>query len=259
MIVLFSIILGLVLLFNVYNFISLKVLHKDLASLNGYAMLEVVSGSMEPTIHVGDIIIINTKKNNYKENDIITFKGKEGEFVTHRIIDIEDNRIVTQGDNNDTEDEPIKIEDIVGKYITKINGGGKLLSSFKSPFTMAMIFIIGLLACVLFSTDKDGNPILDQDEAEFQEFLKNKDKSNSDTKNEKKEEGNKKVSSPKKSSSSKPRTKKLEATKNKIEEKKEIKKTPVKKTVPQKTVKKTTTKTSNKKTTKTTTKKKINK
>lgn len=169
-----SILLGLVLIFSIYNFISLKVLHKDLATINGYALLEVVSGSMEPTIYKGDMIIINTKENDYKENDIITFRGKEGEFVTHRIISINDKTMITKGDNNNTEDDPTNMSNIVGKYVTKINGAGKIISSFKNPFTMVMIFVIGLLACILLSTDSDGKPILEKDEQEFQEFLKNK-------------------------------------------------------------------------------------
>lgn len=172
--VILSILLGLVLAFNVYNFISIKVLHKDLAAINGYALLEVVSGSMEPTIYKGDMIIINTKEKDYKENDIITFRGKEGEFVTHRIKYIDGKTMITKGDNNNTEDDAITVSSIVGKYVTKINGAGRILSSFKNPFTLVMIFIIGLLACVLLSTDSDGKPLLEKDELEFQEFLKNK-------------------------------------------------------------------------------------
>ena len=185
--VILSILLGLVLAFNIYNFISIKVMHKDLASINGYAMLEVVSGSMEPTIYKGDIIIINTKDKDYKENDIITFRGKEGEFVTHRIIEIDDKTMITKGDNNNSEDDPIKTSSIFGKYVTKINGGGRILSSFKNPFTMVMIFIIGLLGCVLLSTDSDGKPILEQDEKEFQEFLKSKNETKKEVKEEKSE------------------------------------------------------------------------
>lgn len=172
--VILSILLGLILLFSIYNFVSIKILHKDLASINGYAILEVVSGSMEPTIHKGDMIIINTKEKNYKENDIITFRGKENEFVTHRIISIDKDMMITKGDNNNTEDDAIKTSSIVGKYVAKITGGGRIISSFKNPFTLAMIFIIGLLACILLSTDSDGKPILEKEEKEFQEFLKSK-------------------------------------------------------------------------------------
>lgn len=175
MFVILSIILGLILIFNLYNFISLKVLHKSLATINGYASLEVVSGSMEPTIKKGDMIIINTKNKDIKVNDIITYKGNEGEFVTHRIIDINDADIITKGDNNNTEDKPINKSAIVGIYVTKINNMGAILSSLKSPFTLIMIFVIGVLICFLLSTDNDGNPILDSDEKEFQKFLQEKE------------------------------------------------------------------------------------
>lgn len=173
-----STLLVIILVFNVYNFICIKVLGHDLATINGYAMLEVVSGSMEPTIHKGDMIIIDTKARYYKDKDIITFYDKEGSFVTHRIlsIDLDNGTMVTKGDNNNTKDASSSLTNVVGKYVTKLTGIGILLASFKNPFTMVMIFIIGLLACVLLSTDKDGNPILDSDELEFKKFLEEKEK-----------------------------------------------------------------------------------
>lgn len=173
-----STLLVIILVFNVYNFICIKVLGHDLATINGYAMLEVVSGSMEPTIHKGDMIIIDTKARYYTDKDIITFYDKEGSFVTHRIlsIDLDNGTMVTKGDNNNTKDAASSLTNVVGKYVTKLTGIGIILASFKNPFTMVMIFIIGLLACVLLSTDKDGNPILDSDELEFKKFLEEKEK-----------------------------------------------------------------------------------
>lgn len=182
----FSVFVALILIYNIYNFICINMLDKKITTVFGHGMLEVVSGSMEPTIHVGDIVVINTKNKNYKEGDIVTFYDREGSFVTHRIVSIvEEKQIITQGDNNNTEDDAIFIEDIVGKYEFKINGAGKLLAALKSPFTMIMILIIGILVCVYFSTDKDGNPILDIEEKEyleFQEYLKEKKKKQKDRK-----------------------------------------------------------------------------
>ena len=134
---------------------------------------------MEPNIHKGDIIFINTKDKNYKIDDIITFYDEEGSFVTHRIVSIEGTEIVTQGDNNNIADDPITVESIIGKYKFKIGKGGKMLSALKSPFTMIMILIIGILICAFISTDKEGNPILDEEEKEyleFKEYLKEKKK-----------------------------------------------------------------------------------
>lgn len=182
-----TVLVSLLLVYNLYNFFCIKILKHDLATINGYAVLEVVSGSMEPTIHVGDMIIINTKDNNYKEDDIVTFYDVNGSFVTHRIISINEDEIVTQGDNNNTEDDPISIDSIVGKYAFRISGLGKLLSAFKSPFVMIMILIIGILACVFISIDKEGNVILDEEEKEFQEYLNSKNNSDAKKKEIKKE------------------------------------------------------------------------
>lgn len=181
-----TVILVILLAYNIYNFIMIKVLKHDVATVNGYAMLEVVSGSMKPTINVGDMIIINTKDKNYKENDIITYYDKNHNLITHRIIKINDTEIVTKGDNNNTEDEAIYSKEIIGKYVTKLANLGIILSSLKSPFTMIMILIIGILICILTSIDKDGNPILEEDEKEFQKFLTKKEKKEVTKKNKKK-------------------------------------------------------------------------
>lgn len=180
--ILVTIILSLVLAFNIYNFISLKVLNKDIATINGYAVLEVATGSMEPTIHVGDLIIINTKEKNYKEQDIITFYDTNGSFVTHRIISLDKDKMVTKGDNNNTEDEELSTKNIVGKYVGKISGVGIILSSLKSPLVLVMIFIIGILICYLVSTDKHGKPILDEEEKLLEEFRNQKKTKTNSTK-----------------------------------------------------------------------------
>lgn len=173
-VIIVAILLGLLLTYNIYNLVSLKIMKKDIASINGYAVLEVVSGSMEPTINVGDMIIINTKVKNYQKGDIVTFYDEAGAFVTHRIIEEDNEMVTTKGDSNNTSDKAINKSRIVGKYVFKIKNGGRILASFKSPLSMVMILIVGVLFCIFISMDKDGNPILDEEEKEFQEYLKNK-------------------------------------------------------------------------------------
>lgn len=162
--------LVIIAVYNLYNFIELKVLKKDIATINGYATLEVVSGSMEPTIKIGDMIVINTKGKDYKVDDIITFYDENDSFVTHRIIEINDDKIITQGDANDSKDSPIVKDKIVGKYVKKINGLGFVLKTLKNPVALIMIMVVGILACIFVSTDKEGNVILTDDEKEFMEF-----------------------------------------------------------------------------------------
>lgn len=161
--------------FNLYNFICLNVLKEDLATVNGYAVLEVVSGSMEPTIHVGDMIVIDTKVESYEKDDIITFYDVNGSFVTHRILNINGNKMITKGDNNDSPDEEMNTDSIVGKVVKTIPSAGKILASLKSPLVMILILVIGVLVCFLTSTDDNLVPIdLTEEEKEFLEYKKNK-------------------------------------------------------------------------------------
>lgn len=184
--ILITIMLSLILIYNVYTFVSIKILNKELVTVNGYAILEVVSGSMEPTISVGDYIIIDTKDKNYFVNNVVTFKDENGAFVTHRIIKLNEQEMVTKGDNNDSKDDAMPVKNIVGKYVMRLNGLGRIINSLKNPVSSIMIFIIGILVCFLISTDKKGNVILDDEEKEFQKYLKQKEKKGNNKQSRKK-------------------------------------------------------------------------
>ncbi len=167
------------LAFNLYNFVSIHLLHQELPSFFGYSVLEVVSGSMEPSIHVGDLIVINRNASHYQKGDIVTFKDVDGSFVTHRIEKIDDDQMVTKGDANDSSDDAMPRSSLRGKYLFRLNGMGRLLASFRNPFVIGMIFIIGVIVCIFLSIDKDGNPILDPEEEAFYEFKEQKKKQES--------------------------------------------------------------------------------
>lgn len=228
--IIISIILLLILSFNIFNFISIKLLGNELPTINGYGVLEVISGSMEPKISIGDMVIIDTKIKDYKVKDIVTFKDINGSFVTHRIVEIKDDEIITRGDANNTIDDAIKKEQIVGRYVYKINGLGALIKSLRSPLTLIMIMIIGIITCVLVSTDSKGNIILTKEEKEYLEFLESK-KNKKENQKEKETKEKKKTKLKKETTVKKTTTKKVSTT---------TKTTPKKKNQPQKTTSKKT-------------------
>lgn len=167
--------LGIALIINVVSFIQIKILHKNIATFNGYAYLEVVSGSMEPNISVGDLVIINTKDKNIKNNDVVTYASSNGSFITHRVNNTLENGFVTKGDANNSIDEEIVEEaNIVGKYVFKIPHFGVMIHSLQNPFTLILILIIGIIICILASTDKNG--FLKDISDEEREFLKFREK-----------------------------------------------------------------------------------
>ena len=60
---------------------------------------------MEPTISTGSLILVDTDVVLYTE-DIVTFQ-KQDSIITHRIVrQIDDQRFITKGDANDSDDPP---------------------------------------------------------------------------------------------------------------------------------------------------------
>lgn len=87
--------------------------------LLGYRCYTVISGSMEPTYSVGDLIYVKTvDPAEIQVGDPITFLLNEDLVVaTHRVvrIDTENQRFYTQGDANDIEDsEPVHFNNVIG-------------------------------------------------------------------------------------------------------------------------------------------------
>ncbi len=75
-----------------------------------YYAVAVVSGSMEPTIHIGDVVIVEKVEDNYdklKIGEVLVF-NYEGVTIVHRIVNIiEDNGhyyFYTKGDANNAPD-----------------------------------------------------------------------------------------------------------------------------------------------------------
>ena len=117
-----------------------------------FRIFKIASGSMEPYLKVNDIIIIK-KSNNYKVNDVVTYK-LDKEYITHRIVEIDDEKIITKGDFNNTEDKPIKKSDVIGKLFYKFKYFGFICYLFSKPKTLIIAFIIGIVITILIPDKK---------------------------------------------------------------------------------------------------------
>lgn len=82
----------------------------------GIEVLRVMSDSMNPVFKKNDIIIIQ-EQNEYKVGDIVAYIADDGNIVTHRIIEENENGFYTKGDNNNAKDETlIYPNNIIGKF-----------------------------------------------------------------------------------------------------------------------------------------------
>jgi signal peptidase len=83
-------------------------------SIFGYRYYTVLTGSMEPTLHVGDMVIVKlTNASDIQVGDVITFNPSSDSdaYLTHRVSEkfenYEDSGVTcfkTRGDANDSED-----------------------------------------------------------------------------------------------------------------------------------------------------------
>lgn len=138
---------------GLYYMAQVKILNKDYANIFGYTFFEVATGSMTNTINIGDIVVVKVNET-FKENDIIVYK-EENSFITHRVIKIDGQDLITRGDANNSEDKPIKSDQILGKVIYVVPKIGIWRKVLASPEILGMIIIfIILLGVVLMLTSK---------------------------------------------------------------------------------------------------------
>ena len=106
----------------------------------------VLTGSMEPSLKINDFVIMRKTKS-IKVNDIISYKLNNSEIL-HRVIRINNNEIVTKGDANNKEDNPISINQVTGVYVGKIKYLGSIITFITKPIIFSTI--ITLLAVIIF-------------------------------------------------------------------------------------------------------------
>lgn len=110
------------------------------AKVFGFNEYVVLSGSMEPSIMTGALVVVNTNDTAVGEGDIIAFTVDRDEAdttydtdattVTHRIVKVNaDGSYTTKGDNNETEDaKHINPSQVIGKYVLNVPELGYVLS-----------------------------------------------------------------------------------------------------------------------------------
>ena len=134
------IIAALVMGFGVYSVNAERLTGNVLPMPFGFGGAVVLSGSMEPELSVWDLILV-VPSETYGVNDVVVYQdGRTA--VVHRILRFEGDHVVTMGDANDTEDEPIPVTAIKGKVIFSLPAVGLVVNLIKTP--MGVIGVLGL-------------------------------------------------------------------------------------------------------------------
>ena len=118
--------------------------------LMGMQVFNVISGSMEPTYSVGDLLYVKeVDPDSVKVGDPITFVLNEDLVVaTHRVGrgDAENRYFYTKGDANETEDaSPVHFNNLVGVPVFAIPLLGYVSAYIQNPPGMYVAICLGVL------------------------------------------------------------------------------------------------------------------
>lgn len=144
---------GVGLLISIYTGVQTKILGNKYANFFGYSLFEVQTGSMSDTINAGDCIIVKVTQR-VKLNDIVTYE-QNGEYITHRIIEVYNGTYVTKGDANNAKDDPIDQKQIVGKVVSIWSNFGIIRKTLFNPAVLTTLMIT--LFLLNFAVKKSNN------------------------------------------------------------------------------------------------------
>lgn len=150
---LFSVIYGIFL--GVIILVALLLIFSTFNIPGNYKVLTVVSGSMEPKIKLGSVVVVKPVQD-YKIGDVITFGpySKKVSPITHRIYDI---RVVngqpvyiTKGDaNNALDSREVQKKEILGKVLFSVPYLGYAVDFVKKPLGFALIIIVPAILIII--------------------------------------------------------------------------------------------------------------
>jgi signal peptidase len=140
--------------------LAVLVIFSNTEVISGYSMYVVESGSMEPAIHTGSVIVVSDA-DEYEEGDIVTVQPVEqpSETYTHRIDEITDpsagsgqegeSLYITKGDANDSADiTPVTEDQIVGKVDFSVPLVGYAVTFSKTQLGFILLVVVPMVLII---------------------------------------------------------------------------------------------------------------
>lgn len=147
--------LVLVLVVNVTIILKSYIYPDRVPDFLGYKPFIVLSGSMEPAIQAGDLIITKViEPEKVAEGDIIAFQAEKNTIVTHRVTDVrteEGLSFLTKGDANTGADaKAVGVGELEGIYLCRLAGVGNFAMFLQTPLGMLLFVITPLCLFILY-------------------------------------------------------------------------------------------------------------
>ena len=129
--------------------LGLVVLILTLPLFTPYRIMVVLSGSMAPTLRAGDALLIRSGVTSIHEGDVVTFQ-REGQLVTHRVVEVQSAQLVTRGDANNAADPwTVPISAVEGTYVLRLPFLGYLVWFARQPIGWLALVVLPAAALVI--------------------------------------------------------------------------------------------------------------
>lgn len=136
----------------------------DVPTFFGYGVMRTLTGSMEPTIPVHSLVVVQEVDSaELQEGDIITFRATngalEGALNTHRITAVDTSSgspvFRTKGDANVVEDaDTVAAANVVGRVVWVSAGLGVIVSLLTNPLLFFPLIVVPLALLLVLEIRK---------------------------------------------------------------------------------------------------------
>ncbi len=120
-------------------------------NINSIIPMTVATGSMSPEINKGDAVIVY--KNDFEDiavDDVITYT-KISEIVTHRVVEVNSEGVITKGDSNNYNDYLVTSNMYIGKIVKVLPNMGEIVNVCNSTsFLICLGVVFSVVWMILF-------------------------------------------------------------------------------------------------------------
>ena len=125
----------------------------------GIESYTILSGSMEPILRFGDIVLVNTNHRKAGKGDVIAFQSG-GNVVVHRVAEmLENGAYITKGDANENEDfQPVEQDAVIGSVCGRLRYSAWIWMMFTTNIRYAVLIAVVVLNVIAdrFGAERGG-------------------------------------------------------------------------------------------------------
>lgn len=112
----------------------------------GVGLATVESNSMVPAFARGDLLVVGAQgADEPAVGDVVVYQDPTIGLVVHRVVSVDGDLVTTQGDANNTADEPFDRSRIVGHVLLVVPALGLLVGAMRTPLGVLLVLAAALL------------------------------------------------------------------------------------------------------------------